>query len=127
MILKISNRVAQSIVAISFIFAFSQSFALTVQPRIDTCYGVGKNDKMSFKSSCKMRGGGGTGIYWELYHIKGRDYYIEYDAETGESMNGRPVYIYGRSRNFTRLPSDLDQNSYSYQCYKSSQAHFCVK
>lgn len=124
--LNFLNRVVKILSVIAFIFVSNQSMAITVQPYNTTCYGVGKNDNISFKSSCRVAGSGGTGIYSEVYSIKGRIYNVT-QGDYGDSMNDRPVQIYGRNGAFVRLPISDTGKNYVYHCYKSSQGHFCTK
>lgn len=124
--LKDSSNLTKIFLAIIALTITSYSTALTLEPSITTCYGVGKDDNMSFKSYCLLEGGGGTGIYSEMYTLKGRKYSFTY-IDDKVTMNDLPFQTYGRNALFKRVPISKTGKNYTYICFKSSQADFCVK
>lgn len=102
----------------------SVSFAMPSTDSMTICYGVGADDKQSFKTPCIVTNTGGGGSLVTIYQIKGKDYTIV-SEDGGEWLNDKPFKTYARGAFFERLPSDTDD--FNYFCYQSKAVHFCVK
>ena len=106
------------------VFITSAVFAMPSTDSMTICYGVGANDKQSFKTPCIVTNTGGGGSLVTIYQIKGKDYTVV-SEDGGEWLNDKPFKAYTRGAFFERLPSDNDD--FNYFCYQSKAAHFCVK
>lgn len=107
-----------------FILGSNQSSARPEVDKITICYGVDKQDNMSFRTPCIATNTGGAGINILIYQFKDKEYAIE-SSDFGEYLNGEPYTTYVRDAFFNRNHDDSD--SYSYFCYQSKTAHFCSK
>lgn len=104
------------------ILSANQALSRPTIDKMTICYGVDKQDNMSFKTPCMASSGGGAGLGFITYRINGKDYDIE-SSNDGELLNGKPYKSYLRDAFFNRVRSDSE--SYSYYCYKAKSAHFC--
>lgn len=117
-----SKKMAKAFLAMACILGASQASARPATDKMTICYGVDKQDKMSFKTPCIATNTGGAGVMVLIYQINGREYLIE-SSDDGDFLNGRAYTTYLRDAFFGRVPDSSD--AYSYYCYKSKAAHFC--
>lgn len=110
-------------IGVSF-FITSVVFAMPSTDSMTICYGVGTDDKQSFKTPCMVTNTGGGGSLVTIYQIKGKDYTIV-SEDGGKWLNDKPFKTYTRGAFFERLNSDND--GFNYFCYQSKAVHFCAK
>lgn len=106
------------------VFITSAVFAMPSTDSMTICYGVGANDKQSFKTPCIVTNTGGGGSLVTIYQINGKDYTIV-SEDGGEWLNNKPFQAYTRGDFFERQSGY--QDDYAYYCYQSKAAHFCAK
>lgn len=112
----------KAFLAMACILSANQASARPETDKMTICYGVDKQDNMSFKTPCIVTDTGYNGIMILIYQINGKKYVIE-SSDEGDFLNGKDYKSYVRGAFFKRVP-DNDE-SYSYYCYKSKEAHFC--
>ena len=115
-------KIVKAFLAMACILSTNQASSRPTIDKMTICYGVDKQDNMSFKTPCMVSDWGGAGLSVLMYRINDKDYDIE-TSDDGDFLNGKPYKTYVRDAFFSRLTDGSDE--YSYYCYKSKLAHFC--
>ena len=115
-------KMVKAFLAMACILSANQASSRPTTDKMTICYGVDKQDNMSFKTPCMVSDWGGAGLSVLTYRINDKDYDIE-TSDDGDFLNGKPYKTYVRDAFFSRLTDGSDE--YSYYCYKSKLAHFC--
>lgn len=120
--LVFSKKLIIVLLSTASILSANQTSARPTTDKMTICYGVDKQDNMSFKTPCMASDWGGAGLSVLTYRINGKDYDIE-SSNDGDFLNGKAYTTYLRDAFFSRVPDS--SNVYTYYCYKSTAAHFC--
>jgi hypothetical protein len=77
-------------------------FAMPETDDIAICYGVGADDKQTFKTPCTVTNTGGGGSIVTIYQIKDKQYTVVSES-SGDWLNEQPYTSYTRGAFFERL------------------------
>ena len=90
-------KIVNAFLAMACILSANQASARPETDKMTICYGVDKQDNMSFKTPCIVTDTGYNGIMILIYQINGKKYVIESSVE---SKNGLPL-IYSSNNYMT--------------------------
>ena len=95
-------KMVKAFLAMACILSANQASSRPTTDKMTICYGVDKQDNMSFKTPCMVSDWGGAGLSVLTYRINGKDYDLE-TSNDDDFLNGTQYKIYVRDDFYNRV------------------------